>query len=126
MIPRISRVPRCAAAALVLVLAGCAVPPVQETQVLVMKPGAPSGEALPPAGTVWRLEEKELLALSPAPYVAPAPQPIPMPPRVSPAVPVVPYAVPYYGWGAPFYGPSFGFSFGYSHPRYPHRRWRRY
>jgi len=80
---------------------------------------------LPPPGTTWRLDERELLALSPAPYVPPPPTPIPQPPRV---VPVVPYAVPYpyYGYGVPYYGPSFGFSFGYVHPRHSHRRgWRR-
>jgi len=90
-----------------------------------MKPDSlPADAGLPPPGTTWRLGERDLLALSPAPYVPPPPTPIPAPPRVAPA-PVMPYVVPYYGWGMPYYGPGFGFSFGYSHPRYSHRRWRR-
>lgn len=89
-----------------------------------MQPGAPDAAGPTPApGTVWRLDEQALQALSPAPYVAPPPQPIPQPPRVEP---VAPYVVPYYGWGVPYdYGPGFGFSFGYTHPRHPYRRWRR-
>lgn len=116
---------------MLLALAGCATPPVHETQVVVMKTGSlPADSGLPPPGTTWRIEERELLALSPAPYVPPPPTPIPAPPRAAPAPPMVPYAVPYgvpyYGWGMPYYyGPGFGFSFGYSHPRYPYRRWRR-
>jgi hypothetical protein len=96
-----------------------------ETRVVEMKPGAPGDDAaLPPPGTTWRLDERELLAMSPAPYVPPPPSPIPMPPRVAPPA-YAPYATPYYGWGAPYYGPAFGFSFGYSYPRHTYRRWRR-
>lgn len=114
------------AAAALLTLAGCAAQPVHETQVVVMKPDSvPADPGLPPPGTTWRLEERELTALSPAPYVPPPPAPIPSPPRVVPAPPLMPYVYPYYGWGVPYYGPSFGFSFGYSHPRHSHRRWRR-
>lgn len=108
-----------------LIVAGCTTPPIHETQVVVMKPDSlPADAGLPPPGTTWRLGERDLLALSPAPYVPPPPTPIPSPPRIAP-VPVMPYVVPYYGWGMPYYGPGFGFSFGYSYPRYSHRRWRR-
>jgi hypothetical protein len=125
MIPRLL-FPSAYSGALLLALAGCASPPVHETQVVVMASGAAHNDAalLPPPGTTWRLDERELLALSPAPYVPPPPSPVPMPPRVAPG-PMAPYAAPYYGWGIPYYGPAFGFSFGYSHPRYSHRRWRR-
>ncbi|HEY9445626.1 MAG TPA: hypothetical protein VIQ62_01010 [Burkholderiales bacterium] len=114
------------AALLALALAGCSAMPAHETRVVTMGADAsPEDRGVPPPGTTWRLDEHELLALSPAPYVPPPPTPIPQPPRVAP---VVPYAVPYpyYGFGVPYYGPSFGFSFGYSHPRHhSHRRWRR-
>jgi len=125
MIPRLLQFPA-RAATLLMALAGCATQPVHETQVVQMKPGAlPGDPGLPPPGTTWRLEERELLALSPAPYVPPPPSPIPMPPRAAPAPLMVPYAAPYYGWGVPYYGPAFGFSFGYAYPRYTHRRGRR-
>jgi hypothetical protein len=125
MIPRLL-LPSACSGALLLALAGCASPPVHETQVVVMTPGAVRNDAaLPPPGTTWRLDERELLALSPAPYVPPPPSPVPMPPRVVPAPLMAPYAAPYYGWGVPYYGPAFGFSFGYSYPRYTHRHRRR-
>src|SRR3712207_7462765 len=53
----------------------------------------------PPPGTVWRLDPRDLEALSPAPFVEPPPPPrLPPPPR-----PNDPPPLPYYGpslyWG---------------------------
>lgn len=116
---------RFACVIVLFVLAGCAVSPVAETQVVVMKRGAmPEDPGLPPPGTTWRLDERDLVAMSPAPYVPPPPTPVPPPPTVVVA-PAVPYMAPYSLWGAPYYGPAFGFSFGYFHSRHSHRRWRR-
>lgn len=129
----VSTVKACGLAIVALVvLTACAVAPVHETKVVTMGAAASSEDrGLPPPGTTWRLDEAELLALSPAPYVPP-PTPIPQPPRVERPVPyVAPY--PYYGYGVPYYGvpyygPSFGVYFGYSHRHgrsHDHRHFRR-
>jgi hypothetical protein len=68
---------------LAAVLAGCATDPPQYGEVVTMKAGEASGVAgYPPPGTVWRLEEAELKALSPAPIVEPPPPPRRAPPAV--------------------------------------------
>jgi hypothetical protein len=114
-------------AVLLLVLGGCASHVARETEVVTMRAEAlPQNPGLPPHGGVWRLDERDLARLSPAPYVEPPPPPLAAPYAGVPAVPA-PYAwpSPYFGWGVPYYGTAFDFSFGHSHPRHFHRRWRR-
>lgn len=113
---------RFACAVALLAVIGCATSPLRETSVLAMKANAlPDDAGLPPAGTVWRLDEHDLHTLSPAPYVPPPAQPIPMPPRVSPRTPPPPvWFHPYWGWGVPYHGSSFGFSLRYGYPRHPY------
>jgi hypothetical protein len=61
----------------------------------------------PPPGTVWRLNEADLSALSPAPIV-PAPPPPRLPPPPRPNDPPPPYYYPYTAPPAPwYYGPPF-------------------
>ena len=88
------------------VLAGCAVDAtVPYGEVVTMKADeAASRSGSPPPGTVWRLDDRDLKVLSPAPFVEPPPPPrLPPPPRPNDPPPAY-YGAPYY---APYYGPSF-------------------
>lgn len=112
-------------ALLLSALSGCTTTPVPDTQVLTMKADASGAQSgFPPAGTVWRLDEQDLLTLSPAPYVPPPPQPIPAPRpetrRIYPPPPVGFH--PYWGRGWPHYGSDYGFALRYGYPRgrYPY------
>jgi hypothetical protein len=93
--------------AVLALLAACVAEGPQYGQVVTMK--ADEGRAAsgyPPPGTVWRLEERDLRALSPAPFVEPPPPPrLPPPPRPNDPPPQPYYGAPYYDpwWG----GPSF-------------------
>ena len=86
--------------ALLALLCGCAAEPPRYGEVVTMKAGAAPPEAYPAPGTVWRLEERDLNALSPAPVIpAPPPPRIPPPPRPNGAPP---------GYGPPpYWGPSY-------------------
>ncbi len=98
--------------ALVLALAACtAQGPLDYGDVVTMKANeAASHSGYPPPGTVWRLEERDLQALSPAPFVEPPPPPrLPPPPRPNDPPPPY-YGTPHYG---PYYGPYWGPSFHY-------------
>ena len=82
-------------------LAGCATDPPQYGEVVTMRAGEASGVAgYPPPGTVWRLEEADLRALSPKPTLEPPP-----PPRRPPPPPPGAYypPPPPPGW----YGPPY-------------------
>jgi hypothetical protein len=88
------------------VLAACAAEGPQYGNVVTMPANeAKAASGYPPAGTVWRLDERDLRALSPAPIVEPPPPPrLPPPPRPNdPPVPQPYYGPPYYGphWGGP-------------------------
>jgi hypothetical protein len=63
---------------LIALFAGCAAPP-RYGEVITFKAGEATPGAAPMPGTVWRLDEKDLNALSPAPIV-----PAPPPPRYPP------------------------------------------
>ena len=91
--------------ALSLLLAACAAEGPRYGEVVTMKADeAARAPGQPPPGTVWRLEERDLRALSPAPYVdGPPPPRLPPPPRPDDPPPS-PYYGPYYD---PFWGPSF-------------------
>jgi hypothetical protein len=80
-------------------LAGCVADAPSYGEVVTMKAGETSSvSGYPPPGTVWRLDARDLQALSPAPIVDPPPPPqLPPPPR--------PNDPPYYG--PSWYGPSF-------------------
>lgn len=84
---------------LLVVLAACATQPIPLTgDVVVMKAtDAPAG-AFPTPGMVWRLDEKDLRTLSPAPIAEPPPPPRHPPPRAG-AYPPPPayYYPPAYG-----------------------------
>lgn len=98
---------RCSVLMLALALAGCATEPVLYGEVLTMKAGeAAAVSGHPPPGTVWRLDERDLKALSPAPILEPPPPPPYRPPpavRYRPPPPVFhgpPYwsVYPYWYW----------------------------
>ena len=88
-------------------LGGCAAyAPLPYGEVVTLKAGeASSLSGSPPPGTVWRLNEADLKALSPAPIVeAPPPPRLPPPPRPNDP-PFQPY---YYPPPPPWhYGPPF-------------------
>ena len=90
---------------LTAMLAACVTEPPRYGEVVTLKAGDPPPDsAYPPPGTVWRLEESDLKALSPAPFVEPPPPPrLPPPPRPDVSYPAPPgyYAPPPY-----WYGPS--------------------
>ena len=80
MIPRTMKVPVILAS--LVMLAACATQPVpQAGEVVVMKANEAPAAAFPVAGTVWRLDEKDLKTLSPAPVAEPPPPPRYPPPR---------------------------------------------
>ena len=103
MIPRTMRMP--ALLPLVAVLGACATPPPTEpatrpAEVVVMKPNEAPPGAFPVPGTVWRLDERDMKALSPAPVAEPPPPPrYPPPPRAGsyPPPPPAYYYPPAYG-----------------------------
>lgn len=107
---------------LVFALASCAAdaPPVYG-DVVTMDRGMAAGQSgYPPPGTVWRFDDRELQALSPAPFVEPPPPPRhPPPPRPNDPPPAY-YSAPYYG---PYYGPYFGPSWGWGPSFHFWRRW---
>jgi hypothetical protein len=92
------------AAIAAFVSACAATEPLPYGEVVTMKAGeASSVSGSPPPGTVWRLDEADLKALSPAPVLQPPPPPqLPPPPRPN-APPPSPYYYPpppppgYYG-----------------------------
>jgi hypothetical protein len=90
-----------------LLLAACAAQVPQHRDIVTLRAGeAPVDGAFPAPGTVWRLDQSDLAALSPAPSVeAPPPPRLPPPPRPNDP-PQMYYAPPYY---APYFywGPSF-------------------
>jgi hypothetical protein len=117
-----------AAAVLTAAVAGCAATPPHETAVVVMNANAlPQDPGLPPPGTTWRLDQRELVALSPAPYVPPPAMPIPASPA-APAPIYGPLYSPYpYGYTMPYYygwGIGIGYGFGSVHRSHLHRGWR--
>ena len=64
-----------------------------------MKADAPAPAAFPAPGTVWRLDERDLASLSPAPIAEPPPPPRwPPPPRPNEYPPPPAY----------YYGPPYG------------------
>jgi hypothetical protein len=93
-----------------VIVAACAADaPPPYAHVETMKAGEESSRAgFPPPGIVWRLDERDLKTLSPAPIVEPPPPPrLPPPPRPNdPPLPAPYYGPPYYGpyWHS---GPSF-------------------
>lgn len=92
-------------ALLAMMLGACATPPPTEpmpraSEVVVMKPNEAPPAAYPAPGTVWRLDEKALKALSPAPIAEPPPPPRYPPPRAGeypPPPPPAYYYPPAYG-----------------------------
>ena len=100
MIPRTMRVP--VIVGLLVMLGACATQPVpQPREVVVMKAHEAPPAAFPAAGTVWRLDEKDLKTLSPAAVAEPPPPPrYPPPPRAGeypPPPPPAYYYPPAYG-----------------------------
>ena len=89
---------------LAALLASCAAEPVRYGEVVTMRAGqAPADSGYPAPGTVWRLDESDLKALSPAPIVpAPPPPNLPPPPRPNAAYPSPYYGLPLY-WGPSYY-----------------------
>jgi hypothetical protein len=90
----------------VLFLCACVSEPPRYGEVITMKAGdAPRDVPYPAPGTVWRLDEKDLKAMSPAPIVpAPPPPRLPPPPRPNEAYP------PGYYYGPPasiYWGPGY-------------------
>ncbi|HUP93959.1 MAG TPA: hypothetical protein VM164_03555 [Burkholderiales bacterium] len=84
---------------LALMAAGCIHEPPRYTEVFTVKAGeaAPAPGSAP--GIIWRLDENELKALSPAPIV-----PAPPPPKLaSPPRPNAEYPAPMYYYGRPVY-----------------------
>ena len=84
---------------LVAMLAACATQPIpRSSDVVVMKATDAPSAAFPTQGTVWRLDEKDLRTLSPAPIAEPPPPPRRPPPRAAeyPPPPVY-YYPPAYG-----------------------------
>lgn len=92
---------------LVAALAACAAEsPIVYGDVVTMNADTAAAHAgYPPPGTVWRLDERELKALSPAPFVEPPPPPKRPPPRRPTDPPQSYYRAPYYD---PYYGPAWG------------------
>lgn len=91
------------ACVLAIALAGCATDPPQYGDVVTMKAGeASSASGYPPRGTVWRLDESDLKALSPAPIVEPPPPP---PRRRPPPAAYYPPPPPPVFFGPPHWGP---------------------
>jgi hypothetical protein len=87
-------------------LCACASEPARHGEVITMKAGEASAvSGYPAPGTVWRLDEKDLKALSPAPIVpAPPPPRLAPPPRPNEAYPSG------YHYGPPpslYWGPRF-------------------
>jgi hypothetical protein len=87
-------------------LAACASEPPRYGEVVTMKAGeAARAVGYPAPGTVWRLDDGDLKALSPAPIVpAPPPPRLPPPPRPNEAYP------PGYYYGPPpsiYWGPRY-------------------
>ena len=83
-----------------LALAACATqPPAQPGEVVVMRAADAPPSAFPAPGTVWRLDDKDLKTLSPAPVAEPPPPPRWPPPRVGeyPPPPAYYYYPPGYG-----------------------------
>lgn len=78
---------------LVVLFAACAAPP-RYGEVVTFKAGEAPAAASRAPGTVWRLDEADLKALSPAPLV-----PAPPPPRIPPPRPDASHLPP------PGYGP---------------------
>jgi hypothetical protein len=72
-------------------LGGCIAAPPRYGEVVTMKAGERPGGDYPAPGTVWRLDENDLKALSPAPLV-----PAPPPPNYPPPRPNSAYPAPYY------------------------------
>jgi hypothetical protein len=101
------------AAALALALAGCAAHAPQYGEVVTMTVSeAALASDVPPPGTVWRLDERDLKRLSPAPAVEPPPAPaLPPPPRPNDPPPSFYfYPLPYfYGPHLYWWGPSLHF-----------------
>jgi hypothetical protein len=93
-------------AVLCALLAACAVEPPRYGEVVTMKASdAARAAGYPEPGTVWRLDESDLKALSPNPIVpAPPPPRLPPPPRPNEAYP------PGYYYGPP---PSIYWAPGY-------------
>ena len=88
-------IPHYLIAALAASLCGCAAhaPPPPYGQVMTMKADeAAAMSGYPPPGTVWRLDERDLKALSPSPLV-----PAPPPPMRPPPPPAGWYPPPWYG-----------------------------
>ena len=84
------------------ILAACAAEPPRHGEVVTMKASeAAALSGSPQPGTVWRLDEADLRALSPAPIV-PAPPPPRYPPPPRPNEPYPPYYGPPTYW-APGY-----------------------
>jgi len=84
---------------LALVAAGCIHEPPRYTEVFTVRAGesAPAPGSAP--GIIWRLDENDLKALSPAPIV-----PAPPPPRLAPPPrPNAEYPPPMYYYGRPVY-----------------------
>ena len=74
--------------AVLALLAACVAEGPQYGQVVTMKADeASAASGYPPPGTVWRLEERDLRALSPAPFVEPPPPPRLPPPVAPPRLP---------------------------------------
>ena len=89
--------------AAIALLCGCVAELPRHADVVTMKAAQTPPTAYPGAGTVWRLDEKDLKALSPTPIAEPPPPPRhPPPPR-----PNAYYPPPGYYYGPPaYYGPS--------------------
>jgi hypothetical protein len=109
---------------LVVALASCAADtPPQYGDVVTMDSGMAAAQSgYPPPGTVWRLDEQELHALSPAPFVEPPPPPKLSPPRRPTDPPPAYYSAPHYA-PYPYYGPYFGPSWGWGPSFHFWRRW---
>jgi hypothetical protein len=99
-------IPRLLLILVAIVLSGCARDaPLRYGDVVTMKAGEASAlSGHPPPGTVWRLDQTDLKALSPAPILEPPPPPrLPPPPRPNdrPAPYYYPPPPP------PWYGPPY-------------------
>jgi hypothetical protein len=115
----VMRVSKLACSALFAVLVACAAEPPRYGEVVTWKAGEPPPASdFPGPGTVWRLDESDLMRLSPAPLVpAPPPPQLPPPPRAD--------DWPYYGSRfyspysdyAPYWNWGLGLGFGFYHRR---------
>jgi hypothetical protein len=89
---------------LIVLLCACAAESPRYGEVVTMRAGQAPAAAYPAPGTVWRLDEIDLKALSPAPLVpAPPPPNRPPPRRPNASYPPPP---PYYG-APPYWGPGY-------------------